>query len=248
MEWYCVPYSSKPHYRSRAHDLVGLQLALNTNQFGRTFQDRSHVFYIVPRPSNVPQAATVWNVGIRGKRGNIVEVYPGVEYDFVPNILNVTVGTFLHVQWTGSNTHNNGNPAGDGQAGDAGEGNEGTDRHNFVQIRSLAENYPLPLDKYGSDPSSIWQHVTCYTYNGTAVGTWLDCAVLMATSGQYRDAADANAATTDFDSLLNDAPPSLVGGVVMQIGATPSGTQFFYACSRNNNFSNRSQKGTIIVT
>ena len=39
----------------------------------------------------------------------------------------------LHIQWTGSNTHNNGDPGGDGQTGDAGQGTEGTDRHNFVQ-------------------------------------------------------------------------------------------------------------------
>ena len=34
-------------------------------------------------------------------------------------------GDLVHIQWTGSNRHNNGNPAGDGQAGDAGEGRGG---------------------------------------------------------------------------------------------------------------------------
>ena len=52
----------------------------------------------------------------------------------------------LHIQWTGSNTHNNGNPGGDGQIGDAGQGATGTDRNNFVQINNLNENYPMPFE------------------------------------------------------------------------------------------------------
>ena len=35
------------------------------------------------------------------------------------------------MQWTGSNTHNNGNPGGDGQTGDAGEGRGGQYLHNY---------------------------------------------------------------------------------------------------------------------
>jgi hypothetical protein len=52
----------------------------------------------------------------------------------------------LHIQWTGSNTHNNGNPGGDGQTGDAGQGATGTDRNNFLQIANLNENYPIPFE------------------------------------------------------------------------------------------------------
>jgi hypothetical protein len=65
------------------------------------------------------------NLNVRGKRGNIVQCYPAVEYDFVPNELPVGKSDLVHLQWTGSNTHNNGSPGGDGQTGDDGQGKKG---------------------------------------------------------------------------------------------------------------------------
>lgn len=118
---------------------IRLQLNVNTAQFSRTFQDRTHVFFVTPRPPNVPVTAAIHNVVVRGRRGNIVQTFPAVEYDFVPDNLTITSNDYLHFQWTGSNR----SPAG------AGQGQENTDRNNLIQIPSREGNFPLPFSSSG---------------------------------------------------------------------------------------------------
>jgi len=256
------PVTQNPTVDVGAQDLQGLQLAINTNQFGRTFQDRSHVFYIKQRPVTMNQNAVIWNLNVRGKRGNIVQVYPAVEYDFCPMILDVSAsaGDMIHIQWTGSNTHNNGDPGGDGQTGDAGEGREGTDRSSWVQAGDSSANYPLPLDKFNNDHLLLMGKSTCYNSDMIDVSTYgtepqlnsvtvtgFNCALILATSGQFTKVSEAN---SNFNPTLDDAPASLIGGIVIvphASAAAAGGQTYNYLNTRNNNFSNRAQKGAINV-
>merc|ERR1712195_327357 len=135
-----------------------LSLALNTNQYARTFQDRTFIFKIVASPAAL-QAATgnkiIVGLTVKGKRGNIVQTYPAVEYDFFPKELVVDEGAQVHIQWTGSdynpqrgcNNGEGGPPDCQGcttlaQANNAANGNSRADRTNLVAMGTAGRNFP----------------------------------------------------------------------------------------------------------
>jgi hypothetical protein len=216
-----------------------LSLRINTNQYGRTFQDRSYVWYLLPRPVGVPSTARIYNLNVRGKRGNIVQVYPGVEYDFTPNNLNVALGDYIHFQWTGSDTQ---------PAGNAGEGTDQTDRNNIVELADgtpRRNNVPMPItsvDMFDASTAfnlgNIQQPAYCnYTGQTGCCKTWQ----------QLFDDNQGNTNNINTDpqncNKLNAANAYFNGGLVsMRYMGT-----YAYMCTRNNNFTNRSQKGSINV-
>jgi len=259
-------------------EMQGLRLALNTAQTGRTFQDRSHVFRVMKNPNWQAQAGAnnepwekansrVINVSVQGKRGNIVQTFPAVEYDFWPKIVTLKKGDCAAFQWTGSNTHNNGNPAGDGQAGDAGEGRGGSDRSNLIQIMDKNSTYPAPFDKavvadFFANSKVFKTYTGEYVSSGTALTAESqnpqtlnsrDAQAYFLSGGYYRNEAEigttgnnvlkANNGAAELNVLLNNAPASMRGMTVCpeRVG------EYEFTCTRNNNFSNRDQKLTIIV-
>jgi hypothetical protein len=119
-----------------------LQLAINTAQFGRTFQDRSHSYAVRAQDPDNFGCSDIHALNVRGKRGNVVQTFPGTEYDFVPNVLHVSQGECIHFQWTGSNTnpHNN-----DGQ------GQQGSDRSNIALLEKVRGEGGRGVQRFGGN-------------------------------------------------------------------------------------------------
>eukprot|EP00928_Gymnodinium_smaydae_P027144 TRINITY_DN21080_c0_g1_i1.p1 TRINITY_DN21080_c0_g1~~TRINITY_DN21080_c0_g1_i1.p1 ORF type:complete len:1481 (-),score=340.31 TRINITY_DN21080_c0_g1_i1:97-4539(-) len=215
-----------------------LQVQVNTAQFGRTFQDRTHVFNVKKRPDEIPTSARIVNFNVRGRRGNIVQVYPSVEYDFVPEDVEVEVGDYLHFQWTGSDA-NNGNNAGNGRAG--------TDRSNLVQIKDRAGNVPMDASEHtlfynaaageNEEGRRLVEKFAFLDQQQHAIDTGNACPATKEEAQNRNDNDDDNC------HQLNAAPAYFDGGLVKM---TVPGAHHV-ASTRNNDFSNRSQKATIFV-
>ncbi|KAL5014549.1 hypothetical protein ScPMuIL_008819 [Solemya velum] len=210
-----------------------LELAINTEQYGRVFQDRSHAFAIKKRIESLKDK-TVHNLNVRGKRGNIVQVYPAVEYDFVPNTLEMSTKDVIHIQWTGSNT----NPK---EA--EGNGKAQTDRSNVVQLTSQV--YPEGDTKtYG--PGLVYGHY------GNNYPIFLNQSQFLGLPSSYLEALaylgtmNENIMHGQFGGEMSELDDA---GTYFDLGprnVTKTGT-FHYMCTRNNDFTNRDQKGRIIV-
>jgi hypothetical protein len=184
------------------------QLNIDSSQVPRTFQDRSHSFVVMPRTPEL-MGRTIRNLSNRGRRGNIVQVFPAVEYDFVPEVLYVNPGDGIHFQTGGSNT----SPAG------AGEGEENTDRSNMVEIEGMGKNWPIHPSK----------------------------AKLMSSTLMFNQFAFMDNEGHGSTGTLDDKGPYWNGGIIWVTKAVSSLMEIFYMGSRNNNFSNRSQKGRILI-
>jgi len=230
--------ASSPVFNDEIVEQDGLphQLALDTTQFGRTFQDRSHVFMIRKRPNSIPDRAKIYNLNVKGKRGNIVETYPATEYDFIPTNLHVYKNDYIHFQWTGCD-HN--------PAGNAGEGTAQTDRSNVVQIISPDKSVPAS-NSWLKSHTPLFEHSNLrkrMAMLGQPVDDPNKCKDLKALLAQNTN--NENSAEQDVQNCmkLNAASEYFDGGAVKMNNTG----NFYFMSSRNNNFTNRDQRGSITV-
>ncbi|GAB5366596.1 hypothetical protein AAMO2058_001156800 [Amorphochlora amoebiformis] len=224
-----VPLYNRPFVNLFNRDIAAgeafkLGLAINTHQTGRTFQDRSYVFKV----KEAPVGGSITNLGLRGRRGNIVQAYPSVEYDFVPSVLRCTEGDYVHIQFHGSdfNAARNQNN---------GEGWQYSDRTNIVMMDSRTENYPVyheGIDFFNQDEAIF------YAWGGQDPAR-CDRSIEDddGKQNQYRNCGKLN-------MMPNRFPQDPEQGL-KQCNADPG--SYYYMSSRNNNFSNRAQKAEIIV-
>eukprot|EP00300_Choanocystis_sp_HF-7_P036492 c52346_g1_i1.p1 GENE.c52346_g1_i1~~c52346_g1_i1.p1 ORF type:complete len:750 (+),score=176.32 c52346_g1_i1:179-2251(+) len=241
-------------FLNEADDRLKLSLAVNTDQHARTFQDRTYMFDVRRQPDNVAKDCKkrLVNLNVRGKRGNIVQVYPSVEYDFAPQDVQVEQGDCVHIQWIGSDYNPNRN-ANDAEGGPPNPNNINeakADRSNMVQMLDLGRSFPLKLaeipqpffvDSKGSPDLEMMRRFMLIDQVPN------DCDSITTIQARVGNQNDRNRARRDPRNCgkLNAAKTPYFPGDVVQARAI--GTHKFIS-TRNNNFSNRSQKLKIVVT
>jgi len=236
---------------------IKMQLAVNTAQFGRTFEDRTHQFIVSARGADVPDDATLKLLTVRGKRGNIVQVYPATEYLYHPETFYIKEGEYAHIEWTGSNTNPNNND---------GQGRQGTDRSNMVVQRTpqydpVTQGYSdftnvMTYEDGAVDTGSSGTSYPSYVKDpeGYFLPAQLQAEVIdesMGALGGMSEDVLKQLATTrltphDYGNMeeFDDA------GTSMNLPPQKMTTKgcWNYMGTRNNNFSNRAQKGKFCVT
>ena len=118
----------------------------------------------------------------------------------------------------------------------------GTDRNNIVEMRDPARNYPLSFDE-----SQMFKSATVvWSSHDIDNPTPEDTTASMASSGYYKCAENRKCKgnpTRALNSQLNNAPASYEG-MLLQFTRKSC---YHYMCTRNNAFTNRSQKGTLCI-
>jgi len=223
------PLYNRPYVQMFGADstLPKLGLAINTNQVSRTFQDRSYVFKGQEVPKGT-KCSKIYNLGNRGRRGNIVQCYPSVEYDFVPTFLDVTDDDCVHIQFLGSDFNEAKNP-------NNGEGWRFSDRFNMVQVNSVHTDIPNPIETVTMWDNEKDPKATAALFAFGGITDFSACEVF------YNGKANEQNSITNCGKL-NSAPNHFDAG----LRKFNSG-KYEYVATRNNNFSNRSNKGTILV-
>jgi len=129
--------------------------------------------------------------------------------------------------------------------------NLGTDRHNIVEIPESNSNYPCLSDKPcdSNNPRMFRNARVVYGHDGQNEISGENLELTMNSGGYYKCINPEAGCTAEsvrdkeqMNQLLNNVSPSFEGFVLKLQQGT-----YRYICSRNNNFTNRSQKGMINV-
>ena len=121
-----------------------------------------------------------------------------------------------------------------------------TDRSNMVAMEEPDRSFP----HYGAVSGLFDDAKVIHALDGRLDMTSADIAIAMATAGKYNDATNVPADLNKLEQCnrqqlaqLDCYPPSYAG-LLLQF---KKGV-YYYVCSRNNNFTNRSQKGRLAVS
>ncbi len=98
-------------------------------------------------------------------------------------------------------------------------------------------NYPLPT----KEPLTMFPNAHIIWSSNDETKTQQDLVLSMASSGYYSSVSQYKQKEA-LNNELNNAPASYRG---MLLKFAPS--CYYYMCTRNNNFSNRNQKGRLLV-
>jgi len=153
------PFSAQLLGSTQATTQIKEQLAVNTAQWPRTFEERTAVMQILDPSTNPDVAAAlaagnkVLNFLIAGKEGNDVQVYPQVEEQFSASEITLNKGDVLHVQWSlpknnPANNADNAAAAADPTTGAVANTAAGIEKANIVLVAKSA------FDEAGSDPNN----------------------------------------------------------------------------------------------
>jgi len=212
-----------------------LAIAFNSDQVARCFEDRSYVLQFASYPGR--NGATIWNLNNRGRRGNIVQCYPAVENSFYPVILNMDANDLLHVQFCGSDFNPANNP-------NDGEGWQYSTRYNLVPQfwGDRRKNFPnLVADSTGYMFDATTS-VKLAVGNQTQVMTFPNNNTQFTCVNYQGDNSDAAQNSIYNCAKMNPAQAHVDYGVHSMAQGT-----YHYVATRNNNFSNRHNKGILNV-
>ncbi|KCV69579.1 hypothetical protein H696_04001 [Fonticula alba] len=212
-------------------EAMPLRLAINTAQFGRTFEDRSYVFVVAKRPSNL-KGARIHNINVRGKRGNIAQVRNCVEYNFTPDHKHVNVGDYIHFQWC-LTEYDDPNNAGNGLAG--------TGRANVVPIHNYASNI--------FQNQAEEERCRMFTEEDERRLAWLDQTECLSVEAMLQGSNDNNnIRACQFLNGVRDPETKMPTAYFSHVAKVQKACSYKYISTRNNDFSNRAQKGVINAT